>query len=230
MDSSLDLGGITPPAMLTVSIKDRRATLFELVWTAPSINGQPATSYQVRYAKVPITSANFNDTTITTAAPYVGTPAQPGNTDGTTVKLYIENSYYFAIQGTNSTGGGTIDGTTTPIIAHFNETSLAGTGPTNEQFGSVFDGSGDLNGDGFSDVLVGSTAGQHAYIFFGTRGTSQQPPRRSSSRATPRRLPSAGDLASLVTSTTTARKTSRSLTSAACRRACSSIRAAAHGR
>src|SRR5450631_4224899 len=54
--ATLDLGGITPPAMLTVSIKDRRATLFELVWTAPLVNGQPPTGYQVRYAKVPITS------------------------------------------------------------------------------------------------------------------------------------------------------------------------------
>lgn len=168
--ANLDLSGITPPAMLTVSIKDRRATLFELVWTAPLVNGQPATGYQVRYAKVPITAANFDDTTVTTAVPYSSTPAQPGNTDGTTVKLYIENSYYFAIQGTNSTGGGTIDGTTTAAVAHFNETSLAGMGPTSELFGSVLDGSADLNGDALSDVLVGSTAGQHAYIFFGTRG------------------------------------------------------------
>src|SRR5580692_9062303 len=61
----LDLGGIAPPAMLTATVLDRRATTFELVWTAPSNNGAPVNGYQVRYAKVPITTANFDDATVT---------------------------------------------------------------------------------------------------------------------------------------------------------------------
>ena len=170
--SPLDLGGIAPPASLTVTVTDRRATLFELVWTAPSVNGQPATGYQVRYAKVPITSTNFNDTTVTTAVTYTGTPKATGSTDGMTVRLYIENDYYFAVQGTNSTGGGAIDATTTPVAAHFNVTTLAGTsGMATEEFGAQVDPSGDVNGDGLSDILVGSFNGQFAYLFLGTLGS-----------------------------------------------------------
>jgi hypothetical protein len=142
-----------------------------LVWTAPSVNGQPATAYQVRYAKVPIDSTNFNDTTVTTAVTYTGTPKAPGNTDGMTVKLYIENAYYFAVQGTNSTGGGAIDATTAPVAAHFEVTTLKGTsGLTNEEFGFQFDGSGDFDGNGVSDMLVGSFNGQQAYLFLGATG------------------------------------------------------------
>src|ERR1700690_487908 len=91
---SLDLGGGGPPAMLTGRVLDRRTTLFELVWTAPSNNGAAVSGYQVRYAKEPITTANFDDTTVTTAVAYTGTPKAPGDTDGMTVKAYIENGYY----------------------------------------------------------------------------------------------------------------------------------------
>jgi hypothetical protein len=166
--SSLDLSGITPPATLTVSIRDRRATLFELVWTAPSINGQPATGYKIRYAKVPITAANFDDTSITTAASYIGTPASPGQADGTTIKLYIENGYYFAVQGTNASGTGTLEATTAATIAHFNQTIVNSPAGTNEVFGASSDGSGDVNGDQISDILVGTSSGSRAYLFLGS--------------------------------------------------------------
>ena len=66
VDAGLDLGGIAPPVSMTATVKNRRETLFELVWTAPSINGLPVTGYQVRYAKVPITATNFDDPTVTT--------------------------------------------------------------------------------------------------------------------------------------------------------------------
>jgi hypothetical protein len=174
-DAGLDLSGVSPPLNLTASVKDRRATTFELVWTAPSVNGQPATGYQVRYATVPITSTNFNDTTVTTAVSYNNTPAAPGNTDGMTVTLYIETGYYFAVQGTNSTGGGTIDATTTPTAGHFLMTTLAGA--SGDRMGYDVDGAGDFGrpaglsftADGLSDLIVGAANGQkHAYLFFGT--------------------------------------------------------------
>jgi hypothetical protein len=167
-DGGLDLGGITPPASLTVTVKDRRQTLFDLIWTAPSVNGAPATGYQIRYAKVPITTTNFNDTTVTTALTYIGTPAAPGAVDGTTAKLYIENAYYFAVQGTNSTGGGTIDATTTAVAAHFNQTIINSPAGTNEIFGASADGSGDVNGDGISDIIVGTSNASRAYLFLGS--------------------------------------------------------------
>src|SRR5450432_1251004 len=175
--ASLDFGGITPPASLTVTIKNRRATTFELVWTAPSINGLAVTGYQVRYAKVPITSANVDDTTVTTAIPNNNTPKATGTTEGMEVQLYIENSYYFAVEGANPAGTrSAVDATTTPVAAHFNVTTLPSTSGTNEEFGFSVSGDGDLNGDGLSDILVGTSQGGKAYLFLGSANFSAGAP------------------------------------------------------
>ena len=175
VDAGLDLGGIVPPASLTATVKNRRQTLFELVWTAPSINGAAVTSYEVRYAKVPITTANFDDATVTTVIPNTNTPKAPGMTDGMEVQLYIENAYYFAVEG--AIAGGTrsaIDATTTAVAAHFEVATLSGTsGSATEGAGFALDGSGDANGDGKSDILMGSYNGLAAYLFLG--GTNFMP-------------------------------------------------------
>lgn len=165
----LDLGGITPPAMLTATVLDRRATTFELVWTAPPNNGAAVTGYQVRYAKVPITTTNFDDTTMTTAVTYTGTPKAPGDTDGMIVKAYIENGYYFAVTGTDGSGAhvGAFMATTAAVAAHFNVSLIASPAGINQSFGATLDGSRDVNGDGFSDLLVATYNDNHAYLFFG---------------------------------------------------------------
>jgi hypothetical protein len=167
---SLDLNGVPPPAMLTATILDRRATTFELIWTAPSVNGAAATGYQVRYAKVPITTTNFDDTTVTTAVTYTGTPKAPGDTDGTIVKAYIENGYYFAVEGADSSGAqaSSFMATSAAVTAHFNVTTIPSTSGTSERFGFSVSGDGDLNGDGLSDILVGTSGGGKAYLFFGS--------------------------------------------------------------
>jgi FG-GAP-like repeat len=167
-DAGLDLSGITPPAMLTATVLDRRATTFELVWTAPSDNGAAVTGYQVRYAKVPITATNFDDTTMTTAVTYTGTPKAPGDTDGMVVKAYIENGYYFAVTGTDAGGThvGAFMATTTAVAAHFNVTRIPSTSGLSELLGAAVSGDGDLNGDGLSDI-VGSTIVGRVYIYFG---------------------------------------------------------------
>jgi hypothetical protein len=166
----LDLSGVLPPAMLTATVLNRRETTFELVWTAPSENGAAVAGYQIRYAKVPITTTNFDDSTVTTSAPYTGMPKAPGDTDGATVKAYIENGYYFAVTGTDATGNhvGTFMATATAVTAHFNVTTISSTSGTNEEFGYALDGSGDLNGDGYSDVIVGTFNSGKAYLFFGS--------------------------------------------------------------
>ena len=58
----------------------------------------------MRYAKMPITAANFNDTR-TTAVAYTGTPAEPGTARRDHDRpLYIENGYYFAVEATDVVG------------------------------------------------------------------------------------------------------------------------------
>ena len=160
---------VPPPAMLTATVLDRRATTFELLWTAPSAGGAAVSGYQVRYAKVPITAANFDNTTMTTVVPYTGTPKAPGETDGMIVKAYIENGYYFAVIGTDSGGTnvGTLMATTAAVSAHFNQTLFPSTSGTNEELAYSVSSGDDLNGDGLSDVLVGTFEGGKAYLFFG---------------------------------------------------------------
>jgi hypothetical protein len=174
-DSAVDAGrdavtDVPPPTMLTATVVDRRQTTFRLTWPAPSNNGASVAGYQVRYAKVPITEANFNDTAVTTAVTYTGTPAAPGAADGLTIRLYIENAYYFAVSGTDA--GGTRVGafmtTAAAVAAHFNVTLLPSPTGTNQLFGSVVDGSADINGDGLSDLLVASANSGLAYLFFGS--------------------------------------------------------------
>jgi hypothetical protein len=168
-----------PPTAVTglqVSVTDRRKTTMRLTWTAPGDSGAAVSGYAIRYAKIPITTSNFDDST-TSVVTYTGTPASPGQLDGIDVSpLYIENDYYFAIAALDAAGNRSpIVATPNPgtctclagacCAAHFNMTTLsagAGTGI----FGSVMNGEGDLNGDGVSDLLVG-TGGGVAYLFFG---------------------------------------------------------------
>src|SRR5262249_1341856 len=144
----------------TDDVKNRRKVLMGLVWTAPAdSNGNKVAGYQVRYAKQQINSGNFDDTSVSTAYPYTATPASPGGADGIRISpLYIENGYYFAVKAVDVAGNvGALAATTTPVIAHFNTTTLTGsTGSTSEGAGYAFDGAGDADGDGLSDVLVGS--------------------------------------------------------------------------
>ena len=123
----------------------------------------------MRYAKVPITADNFDDTAVTSSVAYAGTPAAPGAADALTIKLYIENAYYFAVTGTDIAGThvGPFMATSTAVAAHFNVSILNSPAGTNQQFGAILDGSGDVNGDGLSDVLVAAVNDGHAYLFFG---------------------------------------------------------------
>src|SRR5262249_38742802 len=147
-------------------VADRRGAVFQLVWTAPSNAGQAVKGYQIRYAKVPITTANFDDAAVTKAIAYTGTPAQPGATDGVLATLYVENAYYFAVIGTDMAGAqvGTLMTTTAAVAAHFNVTILSSPSGTNQLFGAMLDGAADLNGDGMSDLLVATANDGHAYL------------------------------------------------------------------
>jgi hypothetical protein len=181
----------TPPTAvsgLQVSVTDRRKTTMRLTWTAPSDSGAAVSGYDIRYAKVPITASNFDDTTSTTVAvTYTGTPASPGQLDGIDVSpLYIENDYYFAVAALDAAGNRSpIAATPNPgtctclagacCAAHFNTTVLTGLATT-DHIGFDVSGSGDFgtaagNGfakDGFSDLVVGSAASKKVYLYFGS--------------------------------------------------------------
>lgn len=160
------------PTGINVSITDRRKTAMQLTWTAPSDgNGNAVAGYQVRYAKVPITAANFNDTTVTTAVSYTGTPTNPGQIDGLTVSpLYIENGYYFAVEAVDAAGTVSTPplATTAATTAHFNVTKLVSGSTANEGLGFAVSAEGDVNNDGLSDILVGTVLAGRAYLFLGS--------------------------------------------------------------
>jgi hypothetical protein len=171
-------GGIDvpPPTMLTATVLDRRQTSFQLVWPAPAAAGGGAVAgYDIRVAKVPITSANFDDTAVTKTVTYGTTPAAPGAADSAVASgLAIEQPYYFAVVGKEANGTrGAIMTTATPVTATFLTTVL--TGGATDGIGTDVAGWGDFGGsnrafagDGFSDLIVGNTGGTHVFIYFGS--------------------------------------------------------------
>lgn len=161
---------VTPPdpvTNLTATVKNRRQTSFNLAWTAPNDGGQAATGYQVRVSKSAIdTQAKFDAAQM---VPYTTTPAAPGTSDSDAASdLLIETDYYFAVEATDDGGNhGPLVGTTNATRASFKTVDLT-PDTTSQRFGWAIDGSADLNGDGFSDVVIGHGEGQDARIYFGS--------------------------------------------------------------
>jgi hypothetical protein len=172
-------GPPNPVTNLSAAVQDRRATSFRLTWTAPaSSTGGQVAGYKVRSAKVPITDANFDDATVTSVVPYGATPASPGSPDGvTTPNLYIENDYYFAVAALGGDGSASaIVPTSAPVRAHFNVTNIPSALGSAERFGFSVSGDGDLNGDGISDIAVGTVGVGRAYLIFGSATFSSPGP------------------------------------------------------
>ena len=184
---NVDLGPPAAPTDLTVAITDRRGTTMHLAWTAPSDGGLRVGGYQIRYAKVPIDTSNFDNPSVTTAVTYTGMPASPTQSDGIDVTgLYVESDYHFAVAATDAAGNrspilSTMTAASCTCVAlccaaHLNVATLSGVGGSSELFGFQFD-SGDVNklmgspGPSHSDVLVGSFNGKRAYLYLGTAGT-----------------------------------------------------------
>jgi hypothetical protein len=53
-------------------------------------------------------------------------------------------------------------------VSHFNQTIINSPAGTTEVFGASSDGSGDVNGDGISDIIVGTSNASRAYLFLGS--------------------------------------------------------------
>jgi hypothetical protein len=163
------------PTALTAAVgagaSDRRQTTFHLSWTAPSDGGQPADGYRVRVSKTPISSQAEFDAAVDVS--YAGTPAAPGASDGLDVAdRIIETDYYFAIAATDDGGNvGPFTATASATRALFNkaviQSPVAGAQP-NADFGYAMDASSSVNGDAFSDLIVGSRTLTSVYIYFGS--------------------------------------------------------------
>jgi hypothetical protein len=170
---TVDLGPPGAPTGLAAAVLNRRQTSFQLSWTAPAdAGGGKVASYDVRVATVPITPANFDDASVTTAVPFTGTPAAPGALDGISVtNKYIEIGYYFAVRARDAAGNVSAIVTTDALgatAAHFKVTPINSMLGSNERFGFAVSGDGDLNGDGLSDILVSTSGVGRAYLFFGS--------------------------------------------------------------
>jgi len=154
-----DLAASVPPAL-------RRQTTFHLAWTTPTDPGGTVVSYDVRVAKgTPINAANFD---AQEQIAYLGTAAAEGAGDGVDVSgRIIENDYYFAVAPIDEAGNRGPLAAAGPIVAHFNATVLT-TGITGEAFGYSVDGSTSLDGDAYSDLVVGAENSNTVYIYMGS--------------------------------------------------------------
>lgn len=152
------------PTGLATSVLDRRATSFTLTWTAPGDGAATVGGYQVRVSKAPITAGNFDSAE---KIAFSGSPKAPGQVESLAVNSrVIETNYYFAVAATDAAGNRSSVISAGPAKATFNATVLNGTGL--ERLGTAVDGSSDLNGDGFSDLVAGGFASTNVYIWFGS--------------------------------------------------------------
>jgi FG-GAP-like repeat/FG-GAP repeat len=154
-----DLAASVPAAL-------RRQTGFHLAWTAPIDTGGSVASYDVRVAKgTPINAGNFD------AQEQIGFPgaaAAAGSPDGVDVTgRIIENDYYFAVAAIDQAGNRGPLAAAGPTAAHFNATVLA-PGNAAEAFGYTVDGSTSLDGDAYSDLVVGAENSKTVYIYMGS--------------------------------------------------------------
>jgi hypothetical protein len=150
----------------TVPAALRRQTTFHLGWLAPSDSGSAVATYDVRIAKgTPITGANFD---AQEKVAYSAAPSAPGITDGVDAPgRLIENDYYFAVAAIDKGGNRGPISFAGPTAAHFKSTILSN-GVAAEMFGFTVDGSASLDGDTYSDLVVGSFNSQTVNIYMGS--------------------------------------------------------------
>jgi hypothetical protein len=125
------------------------------------------TGYQVRVSTSAINPANFN---ALTNVPYSGTASAAGAADSVDVlSRLIETDHYFAIAPVDFVGNrGPVTVTASPIRAEFLSVVLPAPSGSAENMGSPVDGSADLDGDGFSDIIAGNLVSSSTVrVYFG---------------------------------------------------------------
>lgn len=154
-------------ATVTPTVLDRRASSFRLAWTAPADGAGSVTGYQVRVSTSVIDPGNFN---ALTPVAYTGTASAAGGADSVDVlSRLIETDHYFAVAPVDVVGNrGPITVTSSPIRAQFLHVVLPAPASSAENMGSPVDGSADLDGDGFSDIIAGNlVSSSMVRVYFG---------------------------------------------------------------
>jgi len=171
-------------ATLTATVPPdlRRQTTFRLTWTAPDDNGSSVATYDVRISKgTPITSANFD---AQERVLYGASPAAAGSPDAlNATDRLIENDYYFAAAAIDKGGNRGPVVTAGPTAAHFNSTLLS-SGAADEMYGYTVDGSTSIDGDSYSDLIVGAFNSKTVYVYMGSATGYSNTPSTTISGAT----------------------------------------------
>jgi len=150
----------------TVPAALRRQTTFHLAWSAPDDHGSSVSGYDVRISKgTAITVGTFD---AQERVPFSGAPSAPGTADALDApNRMIENDYYFAVAAIDKGGNRGPASFAGPTAAHFNSTILS-KGIAGEMYGYTVDGTTSLDGDAYSDLVVGSYNSNTVYIYMGS--------------------------------------------------------------
>lgn len=152
---------------LSAGIQNRRQTAFRLEWTIPADGEGVPSDYLVRVAEQPIDGSNFDSTEDVTFAD----SCPGGGTACVDVRnRVVEREYYFAVAPIDAAGNQGAIVAAGPAVARLNTTVLTGQEApgSDERFGIASDGSTSINGDAYSDLVVGGKGGNKAYIWFGS--------------------------------------------------------------
>lgn len=157
---------LTPPDSPTgLAVTQITHASADVAWTSPQNGGAstPAASYEVRFATTPINDGNFSSTGTVLTPP---TPSTPGQTDRVTVTdLRPGTQYYFAVAAYDAVGNRSMIAAS-PAAAPGHTFDYVSSGPVDPYVSTSFDAGwhqlgyavagGDLNNDGFGDLIVGS--------------------------------------------------------------------------
>lgn len=165
------------PGALSTMVVARRQTAIQLRWTSPDDGGAAPLGYDVRVAETPITTGPEFDAA--RRVPFTAAIAAVGQEQQLTVSnLFIERDYHFATVAYDAAGNrSAMSSTGTATRAAFNRTVIEAPPPAEQWLGYLHnDGSCDFNGDGYSDLLLGTFAGARAYLYLGSAtGPATQP-------------------------------------------------------
>ena len=159
-----------PITDLDVTVANRRGGELDLAWTAPAdAGGGSVTGYRIRCATSATTPVAFNWDTATNYS-FTGVAGAPGTAQTQRlVGFRIERYVACMVRPVDAVGSLGPVGNTDEVHLEFLQQEILGPDlATPPQMGSVIRPCGDINGDTRPDFIVGSRAGDAAYLIFGS--------------------------------------------------------------